>query len=229
MIVKAKLLSIAASIALFATVSPASANLIINGNFETGIGDASFPGFSTLNGGSTNITGWTVTGGSVDWINGYWTAQDGTHSIDLNGTSQGGLQQTINTVLGQHYLMTFYISGNPDSVNDGPGGGTRTLDVSAGGAPVSYQYVFTTPPNSRTNMLWEKESLSFTGTGSSTVISFASTTGDGNCCWGPALDHVSVSAVPELSTWAMMFIGFAGIGMIAYRRAHKASPISTVI
>jgi hypothetical protein len=31
----------------------------------------------------------------------------------------------------------------------------------------------------------------------------------------------SVSAVPELSTWAMMILGFAGIGFMAYRRKSK--------
>jgi hypothetical protein len=30
------------------------------------------------------------------------------------------------------------------------------------------------------------------------------------------------SAVPELSTWGMMLIGFAGIGFMAYRRSRKA-------
>jgi hypothetical protein len=31
----------------------------------------------------------------------------------------------------------------------------------------------------------------------------------------------SVGAVPEPSTWAMMFLGFAGIGLMAYRRKSK--------
>jgi hypothetical protein len=31
----------------------------------------------------------------------------------------------------------------------------------------------------------------------------------------------SVSAVPELSTWAMMLIGFAGVGFVTYYRAKK--------
>jgi len=31
----------------------------------------------------------------------------------------------------------------------------------------------------------------------------------------------SVGAVPELSTWGMMFVGFAGVGFIAYRRKSK--------
>jgi hypothetical protein len=33
----------------------------------------------------------------------------------------------------------------------------------------------------------------------------------------------AISGVPELSTWAMMLIGFAGIGFVAYRRAKKAT------
>jgi hypothetical protein len=33
----------------------------------------------------------------------------------------------------------------------------------------------------------------------------------------------SVTAVPEPSTWAMMLLGFAGIGFMAYRRKSKAA------
>jgi TRAP-type C4-dicarboxylate transport system permease small subunit len=32
----------------------------------------------------------------------------------------------------------------------------------------------------------------------------------------------SSSAVPELSTWAMMLVGFGGIGMAMRRRRHSA-------
>jgi hypothetical protein len=35
------------------------------------------------------------------------------------------------------------------------------------------------------------------------------------------------SAVPELSTWAMMLIGFASIGFVAYRRTKKGSTAIT--
>jgi outer membrane lipase/esterase len=31
---------------------------------------------------------------------------------------------------------------------------------------------------------------------------------------------LAVSAVPEPSTWAMMILGFAGIGFMAYRRKN---------
>jgi hypothetical protein len=35
----------------------------------------------------------------------------------------------------------------------------------------------------------------------------------------------AVSAVPEPSTWAMMILGFAGVGFVAYRRKSKAAPL----
>ena len=35
------------------------------------------------------------------------------------------------------------------------------------------------------------------------------------------LDAIAVQAVPEPSTWAMMIIGFAGVGFVAYRRGRK--------
>jgi hypothetical protein len=37
-------------------------------------------------------------------------------------------------------------------------------------------------------------------------------------------DDPPISGVPELSTWAMMLIGFGGIGFVAYRRTRKLSP-----
>lgn len=49
------------------------------------------------------------------------------------------------------------------------------------------------------------------------------------CCGGPANlnftvnDQPPVSAVPEPSTWAMMVLGFAGVGFMAYRRRKTAA------
>ena len=33
-----------------------------------------------------------------------------------------------------------------------------------------------------------------------------------------------VSAVPEPSTWAMLLLGFAGVGFVAFRRKPLAAP-----
>jgi len=35
-------------------------------------------------------------------------------------------------------------------------------------------------------------------------------------------DFVGVTAVPEPSTWAMMILGFFGVGFMAYRRRNRA-------
>jgi hypothetical protein len=37
-----------------------------------------------------------------------------------------------------------------------------------------------------------------------------------------SIETLSISsAVPEPSTWAMMILGFAGVGFMAYRRSRK--------
>jgi choice-of-anchor C domain-containing protein len=213
-------LSVVAALGFLFAASPASAlvNIITNGSFEFGTNDAAFGSFQTIPGSGASINNWTVNG-SVDWINGYWQAQQGTHSVDLNGLSQGGVQQSIATTIGQAYALTFYMSGNPDN-----GPGVKTLIATAGDASASFSYPVTSA-TTREAMNWVPQTLNFTATGTSTVINFASAT-NGNCCWGPALDNVAVSAIPELSTWMMMLIGFAGVGFVAYRRSRRQSPIA---
>jgi hypothetical protein len=36
-----------------------------------------------------------------------------------------------------------------------------------------------------------------------------------------SIQTLTVAAVPEPSTWAMMLLGFAGVGFMAYRRKNK--------
>ena len=43
--------------------------------------------------------------------------------------------------------------------------------------------------------------------------------------WMSNLESIEVSAVPEPSTWAMMILGFAGVGFITYRRRHHSRAI----
>ena len=38
--------------------------------------------------------------------------------------------------------------------------------------------------------------------------------------------ETTVAAVPEASTWAMMILGFAGVGFIAYRRKANSAPLA---
>ncbi|WP_024519807.1 PEPxxWA-CTERM sorting domain-containing protein [Bradyrhizobium sp. Tv2a-2] len=49
-----------------------------------------------------------------------------------------------------------------------------------------------------------------------TEYSSATSSSDGSA-------NLSVTAAPEPSTWAMMILGFAGVGFLAYRRRNQAS------
>ena len=51
-------------------------------------------------------------------------------------------------------------------------------------------------------------------------------TGASGNFWGLAPDPLRTSAVPEPSTWAMMLLGFAGLGFAGYRRARVVTQCS---
>jgi choice-of-anchor C domain-containing protein len=189
--------------------SQASAVTVVDGNFANNIS-----GFATLSTGA-NIGGpggWTVTGTSVDLIGTYWQAPPlGGGSVDLDGNNPGGIEQTISIGPGS-YVLSFYLSGNPD------GGNAVKTDLT-GVTGTSQIFTYTTGSNTKTNMKYELETMFFTlGPGTtSTVLSFSSLDGPSSP-YGPVIGDVSISAVPEPATWAMMVLGFLGVGFMAYRR-----------
>ena len=201
---------VAAILATAAFTGSASAATIVNGSFE----DSSVNpggGFATLSGGSTAITGWTVGANSIDYIGGYWTAQDGTRSLDLSG-NQGpsSIAQTITDLVnGQAYRVSYWVSKNPDG-----GDATRTGTVTLGNTTGTFSF---SANNNRANMLWEQHFFDFVANGTSGTLSFGSDT-SGGCCFGPALDNVSIAAIPEPATWAMMIAGIGLVGATMRRR-----------
>jgi choice-of-anchor C domain-containing protein len=208
---KMKKLIVAAAFSL-GVATAANAQMVTNGSFEVGPD----PGgsFITLNAVDNSILGWSVDSGSIDYIGGYWPAQDGTRSIDLAGNSVGSISQLITgTVAGQLYTVNFWASRNPDGGDD-----LRTGIVSFGGVDMPFAY---SSANSLSDMMWAPYSFNFLATGSSTSLSFAAD-GSAGCCYGPALDNVSLdAAVPEPATWAMMLLGFGAIGF-GMRRRRKS-------
>jgi choice-of-anchor C domain-containing protein len=194
--------------AIAAAVLPAAANAqaFQNGGFETGPNPGSY---STHNGGSTAITGWTVGGASVDYIGSYWAAGEGDRSIDLSGNAAGSIAQTFDTVLGQAYAVTFLLAGNPDGAP-----AVKTVAVGATGNAIA-NYTLDSTGSSHAAMGWTEYTYNFVATGSSTTLSFASLD---NSPYGPALDGVSVAAVPEPAAWGMLIGGFGLAGMALRRR-----------
>lgn len=191
--------------------STARANLIVNGSFETG----TLPtlAYATLAAASSNITGWTIGGHGIDYIGTYWQAADGSRSVDLDsgtavgtGPYDGTLAQTFATNAGGHYLLNFQMAGNPDGAP-----AVKLLNVSAAGQ--SAQFSFTNSTQTRASMGYQPRSFSFTATSASTTLTFTSLSGSG---FGPVLDNINVTAVPES---AVLLLGLSGLS--ALRRPLK--------
>jgi hypothetical protein len=64
-------------------------------------------------------------------------------------------------------------------------------------------------------------------TGSFEMTAIVAIFGTGYCCDGPIAianaEGFTISSVPEPSTWAMMILGFAGVGFMAYRRRNSTA------
>jgi choice-of-anchor C domain-containing protein len=179
---------VSAALALVASMSLAGSAFavtsVINGGFEDGTPSAN--PFDTLVPGDTRLTGWTVDSGSVDWVGSYWTASVGSRSIDLTGFDAGAISQTLTTTIGNTYVVTFDLSGNPA----GPPA-IKTLTVGATGAPTTgYEFDTATAGNTLSDMMWVSKTYTFLATNTSSVLTFTSTTAG---FFGPALDNVTVT------------------------------------
>jgi hypothetical protein len=165
------------------------------------------------NGGFDNgsLSGWTQSGNTnntyveASGYNGYASQSGGYYLYEGPVTNEGILSQTFNDTAGQTLLVTGWIIGN----------GTSPSGVSFLYDGTSYVNIDPVP-----NQGWTQYSFDVTATGNDTfsVDFFNDPNYDG-------LDSFSVtnvtSAVPEPSTWAMMMLGFAGVGFMAYRRKSK--------
>jgi hypothetical protein len=227
---KTRFLGFAAALALVAIASPASANLIVNGGFEfPSIGSEFYENYGTFTNSpftGPSFQGWTVKPGTnVDIVNpsgiGAWgaSAYAGSQILDLVGYGNtGGIQQKFTTVFGQTYAFSFAYANNPGST--GNTGAAADFHI-FGASPLLTDAVFHIG-STNGDLHWSVYTGTFVADSATTGLRFNTTFGGGN--GGILLDAVTVSAVPEASTWIMMLIGFAGIGFAAYRRAKKAEP-----
>lgn len=198
----------------------AATNLVADGSFESaGVTAGNYADFT---GG--DLPGWlALPGDTIEVRNGIvGNAQDGVDFVELDSTHNSSMLTSFNTVLGQTYQLTFYYSGRPASTayNGSFVGGlvpssSDGLSVNVAGSTVN----LTSPTNTSTENLWTLYTATFTGTGKSMSLMF-SATGD-NDSYGASLDDVSVTAVPEPATLAMLGAGLLSLFGLRRRRSSQ--------
>ncbi|MGC2319688.1 MAG: PEPxxWA-CTERM sorting domain-containing protein [Bradyrhizobium sp.] len=216
---------------LMALSHPAVAAPFTNGNFETP-GGISFTGIGVGSGNTALLTGWTVggPGGALQNADVFYQnssfvgvmgiSGDSSVGFGGNGSTGGTLSQTFDTVPGSNYTIDYFVT-------DQQGLGPQSFLVQAlNGALVINSVTGSVAQTASFNWMAGPQ-LAFMATGASTTLRFTDTS-DGAAAlfvnWaldGVSLNGASPGAVPEPTTWAMLLLGFAGIGFMAYRRKSK--------
>ncbi|MEH2627055.1 hypothetical protein V1292_005110 [Bradyrhizobium sp. AZCC 1719] len=201
-----------AAAALVATIQTSSANIVLQDNFDSSVAQGNWAGdgiFQSIP-QPGNVPGLP----SVDLVGpGFFghLAYSG-NSVDLDGSTGSGnnpagqLQSVASFGLG-NYVLTFFLSGNQR------GQPQQTTTVSLGGQSYSI-----TP----TENVYNQYTLTFTGVSGQLLFSESGPSNQ----QGNLLDEVVLTAVPEPSTWAMMILGFAGVGYMTYRRKRQATALA---
>jgi PEP-CTERM motif len=133
-------------------------------------------------------------------------------------------QNITGLTVGGTYAVSFMWAGAQQS---GFTGATTDMWAVSLGSQTHDTSVITVPSGGFTG--WFNTTMLFTATSANETLSFLgiSTCLSGGC--GPTvsgappfvlLDNVSMSAVPEPATWAMMLLGFAGLGF-AFRQSRR--------
>ncbi len=204
-------------IALALIAFPAAGATFFNGDFES---PGTFNGEATyLGSGSTYVTGWFHSGiadGEFYTDGAAWgiTAGQGTFYVGFGafGVTGGSMSQTFDTTPGQSYAVNYLLSTQeldgvlPDQVAfvSALDDGDNLLD--------SVSNTINTPAGVWVNGL----QLQFVATSSSTTLRFTDLTlfeNGGTVNWG--LDNVSLTAMPEPASYALIGLG---LGVIALRK-----------
>ena len=233
--------ALAASMALaIGSAAQAATNLLTNGSFESGpasntqfgagFGGQVVPGWTGGNGSPTTDLQFYYVGGTQTTVSAtnqfgdpkaYFypsfntLSPDGGNFVGLDGDSEatGAVSQTLTGLeIGKTYTLTFDWAAA--QLANRSGDITEQLQVSFGGQ------TFLTPVLSVASggfSGWKTATMFFTPTSTTQTLKILSLGTPDGLPPIAALDGVSLT-VPEPATWAMMLVGFGGIGAMIRRR-----------
>jgi len=154
-----------------------------------------------LNVGNTDITGWTIIKGEIDYMtySAYtWQAAEGERCLDLCGNpGSGGVSQTFPTEIGSIYEVQFHMSANPMTGYSGDDQLNKTLRAQAAGQFEDFSYDRAAEQNSFADMKWKLRTFTFVADSNSTTLEIFSTMDMVKI--GPLIDNVSVVSMPAYS------------------------------
>jgi hypothetical protein len=228
-------------IALGIAIAPSgakAANLIQNGGFEDPT--VASGSYQTIGVGSTALPGWTIVGNpgnNVDLVqttysedppNGVnpFNAYEGLNALDLTGNGNVGMavgiQQSVDTVVGQQYTLTFFVGrATPNTGHTGPNAyaGLATIGLTIDdGARMNFMNSNSTPGQ----INWQGFSYTFTAMETSTLITFYNSTPMVPPANFAGLDDVRLEAVPEPASVAMLASGALGLAFVRFARRRAA-------
>jgi hypothetical protein len=148
--------------------------------------------------------------------------------LDGDSAANGPLEQTImGLTSGKTYTLSFDWAGI--ELSNRTGYDSIKLTGSLGGDDFSTLTYLNSAPAGQPGSFsgWMTANFTFTANSPTEVLSFLAVgTPDGNVPPFALLDGVSLTAVPEPSTWAMMLVGFGGLGYAAFRRRRTALAVA---
>jgi len=197
-----KLLAAIALTSLSTLASATTVNLVTNGSFEdTNQANNSWSIYNSVN-------GWTSSNGIEIRNNVAGAAQDGKNFVELDTTKNSAMQQTLSTIAGSQYLLSFYYSPrNGININSNnilaSWNGVQLADITKSGV-------------GNNGNVWSLYSFLVTGTGND-ILHFAA--GGNSNSYGGSLDNVSVNAVPVPAAF-WLFASALGLFGFSSRRKH---------